>query len=377
MDERVLPLFLKRKDIPGEDFVSCYDMCSACEDISGRDTMAGAQDIRGLWRIYPKTNEARQTLLMQGIELRGVKLSLYNDNPYSVRTHINRNGVRYSYERPTTKLWISDLPLSVADSEIEIALGKLDLELRSTIKRECARNNNGELTHFLTGRRFVSISIPTNPLDKSLRVAGFWATAYHKEMKNVRVLFCHNCLQEGHRKDTCENEVVCSWCKLPGHKKRDPECQLGWPDLDQADAYSYTPPTDVQENVMDEEIDAAGGAAATAAEPDLNSAPFIGPLPRPNSPPASQSNSTFKAPPKPQRGRSPRKKNKADKEKGQVTLTNSFDILRSRSTSRSRSESLKRTADDSFENQPTNKTARKLDKDSCENSEKVTDKIPT
>ena len=144
--EGVLPLFLKRSDIPGDDFISCYEMCTACEDVSGKDTMSGAQGIRGLWRLYPSNNDARQTLLMQGIELKGVKLTLHNDNPFSVRTYINRNGTRYYYERPTTRLWISDLPLSVADSEIELSLGKLDVELRSNIRREHARNKNGEMT---------------------------------------------------------------------------------------------------------------------------------------------------------------------------------------------------------------------------------------
>ena len=61
-------------------------------------------------------------------------------------------------EKPSTKVCVDDLPISVADSEIEFALNKLGVELRSEIKKERAHDTDNKLTRFLTGRRFVYIT---------------------------------------------------------------------------------------------------------------------------------------------------------------------------------------------------------------------------
>ena len=349
--ERVLPLFLKRMNIPGDEHVSCYDMCRAAEKVSGDDTMTGAQDIRGLWRLYPRTSEARQTLLMQGIELRGVRLELLSENPYSIRTIVHRNGVRYGYERPTTRLWISDLPISVADSEIELSLSKINVELRSVIKRERARNKEGKMTHYETGRRYVFISIPTDPLEKDLKIAIFKATLYHKEMKQVRKRYCYNCLQEGHLKGDCENEVVCVTCKTPGHKKNDPQCPGSgdWSTDDEIENIN-------EEEVTFGDVGAVGGAAVstsvTSTEPTLaTSLPTL-------SAPSTSTSPSHMAPPKPPRGRSPTRASKRGMRSAQVPVKNAFEVLTQ--YSRSRSTSTKRKQDESTEDPP-NKTLKPND----------------
>ena len=58
-------------------------------------------------------------------------------------------------EIPSTKLWISDIPLLCANEDIESALSRLGIVLRSKLIQEKNRNGDGKLTRFFTGRRFV------------------------------------------------------------------------------------------------------------------------------------------------------------------------------------------------------------------------------
>ena len=62
-------------------------------------------------------------------------------------------------EKPETKVWIDNVPISVADSEIEEALVKVRCQLRSSIKLEKARDADKKLTHFLMERRFLFITV--------------------------------------------------------------------------------------------------------------------------------------------------------------------------------------------------------------------------
>ena len=217
-------MFIKVRSIPGDEYASTIEICTAAEVVCGRDTILGAQRIRGLWRIYPQTDEARQTLIVEGITLRGVRLEVCRSNPYAVRDDGN--------ERPYTKVWVGDVPISVADSEIENALCRIGCELRSGIRREQARKADGGLTRWLTGRRSILITLPPQPLEKSLDVLTFTASLYHKEQRDQnRPRHCNRCLQEGHISRECQNDVVCHACQQPGHRRGDPLCEA----VDQAD----------------------------------------------------------------------------------------------------------------------------------------------
>ncbi|XP_076435070.1 uncharacterized protein LOC143274947 [Babylonia areolata] len=68
----VNPVFLRQKDIPDVDNnrPTVLEMCLAAERSSGQGSVLGAQDIRGLWRIYPATKESRTELLVKGLRLR-------------------------------------------------------------------------------------------------------------------------------------------------------------------------------------------------------------------------------------------------------------------------------------------------------------------
>ena len=100
-------------------------------------------------------------------------------------------------------------------------------ELRSGVILERARNADQKLTRFLTGRRFVFITVPTTPLDRTLQVNVFKATVYHREQKLARKpVTCSKCLEKGHHVSACTNDTVCIVCRCPGHKRGDPQCNL-------------------------------------------------------------------------------------------------------------------------------------------------------
>ena len=194
------------------------EICAAAERATGPGSFHGAQQIHGLWRLYPKTREARVEILIKGIRLRETSLQVQNTNPFVLRA-------RTGEEKPTTKVYIDNIPISVADTEIEYSLGQIGCELRSSIVMERARDADNRLTRFITGRRFVFITIPSEPLGKFLKVSVFTATVYHKEQKtHDRPTTCSRCLETGHHVSSCTSDVVCRECGLQGHTRGDPQC---------------------------------------------------------------------------------------------------------------------------------------------------------
>ena len=218
----VRPVFLKQTDIPDAENnrPTVLELCLAGERVTGQGSILGAQAIRGLWRLYPATAAARNDLLVKGIRLRDTSIQVSNDNPFILR---DGSGA----EKPSTKVWVDNIPLSVADTEVEHSLTKIGCELRSKIQLERARDSDNRLTRFLTGRRFLFITTPQTPLDKTLKVNIFQAHIFHKEQKQAKKpVVCSRCLQKDHHVSECKNEVVCRECGGAGHKRGDPACQL-------------------------------------------------------------------------------------------------------------------------------------------------------
>ena len=216
----VAPVFFKSTSIPDASIKrpTVLEVCLAAEKVTGQGSVIGAQIIGGLWRVYPATAEARTNLLTAGLKVRGTLIQVAANNPFLLRDESGE-------EKPATKVWIDNIPISVADSDIEEALRKTNCELRSPIKLERARNADGKLTRFLTGRRFVFVTVPSKPLEKSLRINIFNAKIFHKEQKQTEA-FCSRCLSKGHHSSACTGEVVCKQCRKPGHKRGDPECDI-------------------------------------------------------------------------------------------------------------------------------------------------------
>ena len=157
-------------------------------------------------------------------------MSLLPKNPFTLQDQ--------NSEKPATKLWVGNVPMTVDDNVIETALKKLGCEMRSTVRKELARDKNGKLTKWETGRRFVFITVPATPLPKLCTMGIFSAELYHREMKEKRDenrKKCANCLLPDHAAATCTNPVVCLTCFRPGHRRSECHQPLSGTRSDPAD----------------------------------------------------------------------------------------------------------------------------------------------
>ncbi|KAI8493302.1 hypothetical protein Bbelb_293060 [Branchiostoma belcheri] len=222
---RVEPVFVQTSDIAvnnEDDPLSCLEICLAAENVSGPISIIGAQPQgRGnaFWRLYPQSIDARLKHIQVGsITLRGQEASLLQKKPHVVRQAAT-----------STRVVVSNIPLSYDNEEIAKTLRSRGYKLTSRVIDERARNKDGKLTRFLTGRRFLYIEKPATPLPKRMSVGLFQAEFYHREQKEAnqtRRLICSNCLETGHHKSMCDKTVVCIQCRKPGHKRGDPACSL-------------------------------------------------------------------------------------------------------------------------------------------------------
>ena len=211
------PVFILKKDMPFE--VDTIAMCSAVEKVTGPETIIGAQEINGLWRIYPCNQQAREKVVLEGFTLKGVHLFVRSKNPYVVR----ENG----YEVPATKLWISDVPISVSDDDIYTMLGRYAVQTRSVLFNECARDKEtNKLSRFLTGRRYIFITLPQEHLPRETKIGMINCKLYYKEQpKFSKPLKCSKCLTTGdHTAQDCPNDYVCWGCGESGHRRG--QCQI-------------------------------------------------------------------------------------------------------------------------------------------------------
>ena len=261
----VEPVFIMKRDIPeGLDpkFIE-LDICHEAERVSGKETIGACQIQHGsMYRLYATNRTARATLLTTGISLQQTSITVYDKNPFIMR---NNPGS----ETPSTRVLIGEIPLSVSDDDIETALTRVGCVLRSKLFEEHFRDRDNKLTRFGTGRRFIFISVPSKPLEKTLKIGRFTASVYHKEQKQNRDPNrpCGRCLQPGHTRFTCTNDVVCRECLLPGHMRGDATCTA-------ATAPPPHPPRDAHENLLTEY---SSQQTATTARGDASC--DAGPLP--------------------------------------------------------------------------------------------------
>ena len=89
------------KDIPDLEInrPTVLEICLTAERETGHGTVLGAHNMRGLWRIYPATSEARSQLLVRGIRIRKTLAQ-----PPSTNLFILRDDMRE--EKPATKVWV-------------------------------------------------------------------------------------------------------------------------------------------------------------------------------------------------------------------------------------------------------------------------------
>ena len=168
--------FFMMRDI--DRSISGYNICRALESIAGDGNIVGGGVIRGTFRIYPKTTKARNLLMLHGVTIGAVHVNIIDKNPNLVS----------DTTKPSEKLIIGNIPLSLATEEIHKAINALGVSFRSNWFDERYRNDKNELSLFKTGRRFIYIDQPRNPLPKSLKIGNFEASIYHKSQKPQHVL---------------------------------------------------------------------------------------------------------------------------------------------------------------------------------------------
>ncbi|KAL8592032.1 hypothetical protein ACOMHN_060525 [Nucella lapillus] len=220
----VVPVFIVNNQLPAFDHKSftTSEIYSAVEKTSGFESVKGAQRIGSLWRIYTRTSEARQKVLLQGFAIRGVRVEVKDKNYFLVSSPVGQEK-----EVPATKLTISNVPLSFSDDDILHTIKKLNINVRSQLIQERDRDNNGKLTRWKTGRRFLYIDVPAEPLPKFVETGPFKATLYHKEQKyTTNQTGSSKCFEKGHQASTCTHPVKCRQCFKDGHKAGDPVCEM-------------------------------------------------------------------------------------------------------------------------------------------------------
>lgn len=138
------PIFFKASDVPNFKTLKEFEVCKAVFEIIGQDNVQGCQRIRGLWRIYVKTDEDRIKLITNRITLRNQSIGLYKNNPF-------RSGIE-SPDQEVVKVTITDVPLSKGNSGIKKFFLEHKLEKTSDKVRD---EETKEFTDILSGSRIV------------------------------------------------------------------------------------------------------------------------------------------------------------------------------------------------------------------------------
>ena len=243
-----LPVFIHQRSLPDEEDkpFTVYEICGSAERTSGFNTMLGAQKLGVLWRLYPKSEDARTKLLIDGLELRGHTIQCLDKNPFIVRTGNGDSEVK------TTKLTIGNVPISFNNEDILQTIEKLGCKPQSKLYMERDRDERGRLTRWLTGRRFLYIEVPEQPLPQRVDIGSFKATLFHYEQKLLRRQqhgICGRCFSKGHESRSCPNDIVCRVCRQPGHKQGDFQCTpLSEEEIDKDDEGGEEMNTSIKDN---------------------------------------------------------------------------------------------------------------------------------
>lgn len=203
----VKSVFALSNDCPDNTTTNTVGM--AVEKIAGVRCY-GAQERAGLWRIQTFSIAERIKLLAGCFVMGGKKITIHDRNP------LLRGDVED--EAPSTKLTISDLPFSYSNEAIDKGLTEMGFILRTRIKNEFGKDQNGHVGRYRCGQRSVWINLPETPPNKKVRFGDFQASIFYWEMKNVEMQ-CRRCFEFGHKAVECKNEEVCMKCRLPGHRR--------------------------------------------------------------------------------------------------------------------------------------------------------------
>ena len=238
------PVFVRHSDLgmDAKQQVKEYVLCKELYKVINRDDLEGVQRVRGLWRLYVTTPEARVKLLTEGFSFNGIAVRPQDQNPFRpIQLDDNTDVIP-----KTTKITISNLPLSIANDEIEKMLKGLECELQTKVEYEYVRDYVGNLTSIKNGNRSVLVAsehIQDHPLPRNVHCGNWRCTIYYfKQPKPI--VKCYNCGKTGHTQNRCRGERVCKACGNTGHLEGTSQCNLYKPN----DAYLFGGQDDMLSN---------------------------------------------------------------------------------------------------------------------------------
>ena len=197
------PVFIMARELPEDTTIA--NLCNAAEKLSGFGSIVGCQRLGNIYRLIPAKLEFRAMLAGKKISIKGSLAEIFSKNPLLMR---NVDGE----EVPTTKIIIDLLPVSIYNADVEGTLKKMGVVPRSPLMWEKARADNGQLTRWITGRRFIWANVPTSTLPKRFKVGTFTASLYYKEQPKTP-LKCFDCNAMGHRRGdpSCNGRRAEAW----------------------------------------------------------------------------------------------------------------------------------------------------------------------
>ena len=191
------PLFIRDSDI-GIASITPFEVCSAVAKASRASKVEGVQKINNLWHLYFKDRATRLLVFSkESIMIAGRKVLLYDTNPQNT-SHATSQRVRGRPLGPpeiNDKLTIKYLPLSVSNDEIKVMLEEQGVELKSPILYGIIRDQDGMLTSYNNGDRFVYVKSFSPPLPRKQEVGMFQCIIVHQG-KDTK---CTACDQMGHK----------------------------------------------------------------------------------------------------------------------------------------------------------------------------------
>lgn len=196
---KVKPIFFKNKDIligyvRPELMLSAWEVCEAAGKVIGRHNVEGAQLIKGIWRVYTRTIQARVSLLTKGMSLRNKFAMLMDDLPVI----LNRN------ERPKCdKITIKDVPLDVDSDCIKKLLESVKgVKVASEIMFGYCRIPEGGWSDYKSGDRYCYVEQPVPNIPRTVNIVNIQCRLFHKSQHVVAEKTCLVCKRTGHKEGT-------------------------------------------------------------------------------------------------------------------------------------------------------------------------------
>lgn len=216
----VKPIFIKEADVraPGASYggwVEEDEVIEALVKVVHLSHLKGVQRIYTAWRIYVDNIDDRIKLLSLGVVMRNRSIQVLPNNP---------NRPMYC-PVSTTRLVVSNIPLSIYDGQINRELEQMGCVIISSWRQKIRYRS--KLTYCDNGKRIVIVVKLKKDIPKYIDISTYRGQIwyYGKPKESVSNDFgykkCKKCKQEGHLSHECENEIVCDGCGNEGHRRNE------------------------------------------------------------------------------------------------------------------------------------------------------------